>query len=207
MKRLTLSDYQALAEFRFQIRKFLHFSEQAVHAARQLALDGLEDEALRSAAVGASASVVAAIAEVRPGRHWNSPHEAAVRVLARGFIDLGLCEGSLEKVIETEDYRRFYMHRTGHWLGLDVHDVGEYKHADEWRALEPGMTLTVEPGCYIRPGEKVPEAFWNIGVRIEDDVLVLAAGNEVITAAAPKTVADIEALPSRLPTLYRRLTE
>ena len=139
-------------------------------------------------------SQLAAIAEIRPGRHWNSPHEAAVRVLARGFIELGLCEGSLEKVIETEDYRRFYMHRTGHWLGLDVHDVGEYKHAGEWRALEPGMTLTVEPGCYIRPGEKVPEAFWNIGVRIEDDVLVTGTGCEVITAETLKTVEQIESL-------------
>lgn len=136
----------------------------------------------------------AAIAAVRAGNGWDEPHNAAVKTLARGFIDLGLCRGSVEEVIETEDYRRFYMHRTGHWLGLDVHDAGEYKSGGEWRRLEPGMTLTVEPGCYVRPGDNVPERFWNIGVRIEDDVAVTAVGCEVLTAAAPKTVRDIEAL-------------
>ena len=122
------------------------------------------------------------------------PHDAAVRVLARGLIDFGLCHGSVDQVIESEDYKRFYMHRTGHWLGLDVHDAGEYKRDGRWRELEPGMVLTVEPGCYIRPGEGVPEPFANIGIRIEDDVLVTAAGNEVLTQAAPKTVAEIETL-------------
>jgi len=136
----------------------------------------------------------AAIAAVAPGRHWNEPHEAAVKVLARGFVDLGLCAGTPDAVIESGDYRRFYMHRTGHWLGLDVHDAGEYKTGGAWRALADGMVLTVEPGCYIRPGDKVPEPFWNIGVRIEDDVLVTAAGCDVITAAAPKDPAAIEAL-------------
>jgi Xaa-Pro aminopeptidase len=139
----------------------------------------------------------AAIAAVSAGRRWDEPHNAAVSVLARGFVDLGLCSGTVEKVIETEDYRRYYMHRTGHWLGLDVHDAGEYKSGGEWRRLEPGMTLTVEPGCYVRPGDKVPEPFWNIGVRIEDDVAVTAAGCEVLTAAAPKSVRDIEALVGR----------
>ncbi len=136
----------------------------------------------------------AAIERVQPGRRWNEPHDAAVEVLARGFVDLGLCEGPLERVLESGDYKRFYMHRTGHWLGLDVHDVGEYKCAGEWRCLEPGMTLTVEPGSYIRPGDKVPQAFWNIGVRIEDDVLVTAEGHEVLTAETPKSLAEIEAL-------------
>ena len=97
-------------------------------------------------------------------------------------------------MIETEDYKRFYMHRTGHWLGLDVHDVGEYKIEGNWRKLEPGMTLTAEPGCYIQPADNVPKAFWNIGVRIEDDVLVTASGCEVLTTATPKSVSDIEAL-------------
>jgi Xaa-Pro aminopeptidase len=143
------------------------------------------------------AAQAAAIAAVRAGRRWDEPHNAAVSVLARGFVDLGLCTGTVDKVIETEDYRRYYMHRTGHWLGLDVHDAGEYKSGGEWRRLEPGMTLTVEPGCYVRPADKVPEAFWNIGVRIEDDVAVTAAGCEVLTAAAPKTVRDIEALVGR----------
>jgi len=140
------------------------------------------------------AAQAAAIAKVAPGNSWDEPHEAAVRTLAQGLIDLGLCQGSLEQVIETEDYKRFYMHRTGHWLGLDVHDVGEYKVEGKWRGLEPGMTLTVEPGCYIRPAEKVPEAFWNIGVRIEDDVLVTQSGCEVLTAATPKSLAEVEAL-------------
>lgn len=140
------------------------------------------------------AAQAAAIAQTRPGAHWNEPHEAAVQTLARGFVELGLCEGPVERVIETEDYRRFYMHRTGHWLGLDVHDAGEYKLSGTWRSLEPGMVLTVEPGCYVRPDDKVPAAFWNIGVRIEDDVLVTPQGCEVITAATPKTVADIETL-------------
>jgi Xaa-Pro aminopeptidase len=136
----------------------------------------------------------AAIAEVRPGNHWNAPHDAAVKVLAQGFVDLKLCEGPLERVLESEDYKRFYMHRTGHWLGLDVHDAGEYKAAGEWKTFVPGMMLTVEPGCYIRPAENVPPAFWNIGVRIEDDALVTAEGCDVITAAAPKSIAEIEAL-------------
>lgn len=140
------------------------------------------------------ASQAAAIDKVRPGSHWNEPHEAALDVLIRGFIDFGLCKGSPESVLESGDYRRFYMHRTGHWLGLDVHDAGEYKRDGEWRMLEPGMTLTVEPGCYVRPADNVPEHFWNIGIRIEDDALVTADGCEIITAAAPKIVADIEAL-------------
>jgi Xaa-Pro aminopeptidase len=115
-------------------------------------------------------------------------------VLAQGFIDLGLCAGSLDAVIESGDYQRFYMHRAGHWLGMDVHDAGEYRNrAGEWVTLVPGTVLTVEPGAYIRPAEKVPEQFWNIGVRIEDDILVTATGNENLTAAAPKTVAEIEA--------------
>jgi Xaa-Pro aminopeptidase len=136
----------------------------------------------------------AAIAHVKPGSSWNAAHDAAVRVLAQGFIDLGLLEGSLAQVLETESYKQFYMHRTGHWLGLDVHDAGDYKRGGEWRELVPGMVLTVEPGCYIRPGADVPERFAGIGVRIEDDALVTQDGCEIITAAAPKTVADIEAL-------------
>ena len=139
----------------------------------------------------------AAIEKVQPGNRWNEPHDAAVEVLARGFVDLGLCEGPVDKVLESGDYKRFYMHRTGHWLGLDVHDVGEYKCGGEWRPFEPGMTLTVEPGCYVRPGDNVPKAFWNIGVRIEDDVLVNGEGHEVLTFETPKSIAEIEALVGR----------
>ncbi len=136
----------------------------------------------------------AALDSVKPGNTWDQPHDAAVKVLAQGFIDLGLLSGSLEKVLEAGDYKRFYMHRTGHWLGLDVHDAGDYKRNGSWRPLEPGMVLTVEPGCYVRPAEDVPERFWNIGIRIEDDVLVTATGGEVLTSDAPKHVSDIEAL-------------
>ena len=138
------------------------------------------------------AAQAAAIAAAMPGKLWNAPHEAALRVLAQGFIDLKLCQGSLESVIQTESYKQFYMHRTGHWLGMDVHDVGEYKLGDQWRPLQAGMTLTVEPGCYIRPDDKVPRELWNIGIRIEDDVLITAKGNEVLTQDAPKTVKEIE---------------
>jgi Xaa-Pro aminopeptidase len=140
------------------------------------------------------AAQAAALATVAPGAAWTAPHDAAVRVLAQGFIDFGLCQGSVDQVIENGDYRKYYMHRTGHWLGLDVHDAGEYKDQGAWRKLEPGMVLTVEPGCYIQAGDGVPAHFANIGVRIEDDVAVTATGNEVLTAAAPKTVAAIEAL-------------
>ena len=141
------------------------------------------------------AAQLAAIEKAHPQAHWNEPHEAALNVLVQGFIDLGLCKGSPEAVLQSGDYRRFYMHRTGHWLGLDVHDAGEYKQADgSWRNLEPGMTLTVEPGCYIRPADDIPEHLWNIGIRIEDDVLITPQGCDVLTKEAPKTVATIESL-------------
>jgi Xaa-Pro aminopeptidase len=140
------------------------------------------------------AAQLAAVDKVRPGNRWNEPHDAAVRVLAQGMIDLKLLSGSVEAVLESESYKRFYMHRTGHWLGLDVHDAGEYKRDDKWRALEPGMTLTVEPGLYIRPAEDVPRALRNIGVRVEDDVVVTQGGCEVLTAEATKRIDDIEAL-------------
>jgi Xaa-Pro aminopeptidase len=139
------------------------------------------------------AAQVAAIAQVKPGNAWEAPHRAAVETLVRGLIDLELLAGSVSEAIETEAYKQFYMHRTGHWLGLDVHDAGDYKRAGEWRPLAPGMVLTVEPGCYIRPGTGVPERYAGIGVRIEDDVAVTATGAEVLTHEAPKQPADIEA--------------
>jgi Xaa-Pro aminopeptidase len=140
------------------------------------------------------AAQTAAIASARPGSHWNQPHDDALRVLVQGMVDLKLCNGSVDGVIESGDYKRFYMHRTGHWLGMDVHDVGNYKLDGNWRDLLPGMALTVEPGMYIRPADKVPEAFWNIGIRIEDDVVITADHCEVLTHAVPKTVNAIEAL-------------
>jgi Xaa-Pro aminopeptidase len=140
------------------------------------------------------AAQYAAIEKANTQNHWNAPHEAALDVLVQGFIDFGLCKGSKAEVLENASYRQFYMHRTGHWLGLDVHDAGEYKHkAGDWKMLQVGNVLTVEPGCYIRPAENVPEHFWNIGIRIEDDVLVTETGNEILTKDAIKTVADIEA--------------
>lgn len=141
------------------------------------------------------ASQLAAIDRVRPARHWNDPHEAAVQVLTQGMKDLGLLKGEVSELIEQEAYRRFYMHRTGHWLGLDVHDVGDYKVHDEWRVLEPGMVMTVEPGIYIAPDDDSVAAKWRgIGIRIEDDVAVTRKGHEIFTNDVPKSVADIEKL-------------
>jgi Xaa-Pro aminopeptidase len=140
------------------------------------------------------AAQLAAIAAVKPGNAWNDPHDAAVRVLAQGMLDLKLLSGTLDAVLEKETYKRFYMHRTGHWLGLDVHDAGEYKRSGKWRALAPGMTLTVEPGLYVRAAHDVPKALHDLGVRIEDDVAVTAGACEVLTAEAPKAVDDVEAL-------------
>ncbi len=137
----------------------------------------------------------AAIEEVKPGNHWNDPHEAAVKVLTQGMVSLGLLKGSVKNLISKEKFRQFYMHRTGHWIGMDVHDVGDYKVDDEWRLLEPGMTLTVEPGIYVAGGNsKVAKKWWNIGIRIEDDVLVTKTGCEVLTGAVPKHPDEIEAL-------------
>lgn len=139
------------------------------------------------------ASQEAAIAVVHPDNHWNKPHEVVVDILTRGLLDLGLLKGSYEENIEKALYRQFFMHRTGHWLGMDVHDVGDYKIAEEWRQLEPGMVLTIEPGLYIAPDCETVEPRWRgIGVRIEDDVLVTRQGHEILTVAAPKHVADIE---------------
>ena len=136
---------------------------------------------------------LAAIDQIYPGNTWNAPHETAVTILTEGLIKLGLLQGKLQKLIEEEAYKPFYMHRTGHWLGMDVHDVGEYKIDDKWRIFEPGMTLTVEPGLYISPKSQTVDTQWRgIGIRIEDDVLVTETGHEVLSAHAPKTIQDIE---------------
>lgn len=136
----------------------------------------------------------AAIAAVKPGNHWNQPHEAAVDILTQGLIDLGLLKGNHAQLVEQHAYREFYMHRTGHWLGMDVHDVGDYKVGGEWRLLEPGMVLTIEPGLYIRNPEHVDSKWHFTGIRIEDDVLVTKQGHEVLTSGAPKEIDDIEAI-------------
>ena len=136
----------------------------------------------------------AAIGQVKAGNSWQAPHEAALKILAEGMVALGLLKGSVEEVIETEAFSRFYMHRTGHWLGMDVHDVGDYKTNGQWRNLEPGMVLTVEPGMYIRKAPDIPKDFWNIGIRIEDDVVVTGGGCEILTSDTPKSISDIEAI-------------
>ncbi len=138
----------------------------------------------------------AAIDKVRPGNHWNQPHEAAVRVITLGLIKLGLLKGPPARLIREKAYEPYFGHRTGHWLGIDVHDVGDYKVGGEWRVLEAGMALTVEPGIYIRPAPRTPKEFWNIGIRIEDDVLVTKGAPEVLTGALEKTPEAIERLVS-----------
>ncbi|MDH4584166.1 Xaa-Pro aminopeptidase [Pseudomonas sp. BN415] len=137
----------------------------------------------------------AAFLEIAPGKHWNEAHEATVRVITAGLVELGLLKGDVDELIASEAYKAFYMHRAGHWLGMDVHDVGEYKVGGEWRVLEPGMAMTVEPGIYIgADNQNVPKKWRGIGVRIEDDVVVTKTGCEILTGGVPKTVDEIEAL-------------
>jgi len=136
---------------------------------------------------------LAAIAQVQPGRSYHAVHETAVRILTEGMVRLGILQGDVDELIASEAYRRFYMHKTSHWIGIDVHDVGRYKVGAEWRSLEPGMALTVEPGLYIAEGsEGVDPKYWGIGIRIEDDILVTASGHEVLTREVPKAIDDIE---------------
>ena len=151
------------------------------------------------------ASQDAALAAARPGQPYTSMHDAAVRVLAAGMLDLGLLDkavaGSVDDVIAERLHQQFYMHGTGHWLGMDVHDAGAYRavHTDgkPSRPLQPGMVLTVEPGIYVRPAAGVPEQFWDIGIRIEDDIVITQDGHRILSDNAPKTVAEIEAAVGR----------
>jgi Xaa-Pro aminopeptidase len=139
----------------------------------------------------------AAIAVTKPGNHWNQPHEAAVKVLTEGLVHYGLLEGDVDDLIENLAYRQFYMHKTGHWLGMDVHDVGEYRLEGEWRELVPGMVLTIEPGLYIAPDDDTVDPMWRgIGIRIEDDVVVTKDGCTILSRDVVKEIADIEALMS-----------
>jgi Xaa-Pro aminopeptidase len=138
------------------------------------------------------AAQLACLAAVKPGAGFHDYHKAAERVIAQGLIDLKLIDGPLDAALEQGTYKRFYMHRAGHWLGLDVHDAGLYQVKGESTILKPGMVLTVEPGCYIRGADDIPAEFRDIGVRIEDDVLVTALGHENLTQAAPKSVAEVE---------------
>jgi len=140
------------------------------------------------------AAQAAAFEVCSAGHGWNESHDEAVKVISQGLLDEGLLRGSLEQVLETQSYTQFYMHRTGHWLGMDVHDVGDYQVDEVWRELEPGMVFTVEPGIYVNPADDVDERFHHIGIRIEDNVLVRRDGYEVLTEAAVKKPDDIEAL-------------
>ncbi|MEO1582407.1 MAG: Xaa-Pro aminopeptidase [Pseudomonadota bacterium] len=135
----------------------------------------------------------AAISAARSGNHWNSPHEAAVKAITLGLRKLGLLSGNLRRLLKDEAYREFFMHRTGHWLGIDVHDVGDYKVDDQWRLLEPGMVMTVEPGIYIAPDANVPLKWRGIGIRIEDDVLITRDTPELLTQGLPRTADEVEA--------------
>lgn len=170
------------------------YDNYASDVTRTFPVGGEFTKAQRQAYEVVLAAQLAAIDEVIPGNTWNEPHEAAIEVITRGLVDLGILKGRLRKLIEAEAYKPYYMHKTGHWLGMDVHDVGDYKVADEWRVFEPGMVTTVEPGLYLSSTIKdLPKQWWNIGIRIEDDVLVTETGHEVLSDGAPKTVDAIEA--------------
>ncbi|PCJ86915.1 MAG: Xaa-Pro aminopeptidase [Thiotrichaceae bacterium] len=134
----------------------------------------------------------AAFAQVKPGNHWDDPHLAAVKALTKGMVEIGLLKGKPSQLIKDGSYMKYYMHRTGHWLGMDVHDVGDYKVDDNWRLLEKGMVLTVEPGLYIPAGSRGAKRWWNIGVRIEDDLTVTKDGYELLTKGLPRTVDEVE---------------
>jgi Xaa-Pro aminopeptidase len=171
------------------------FGYYASDITRTYPVSGRYDSAQRAVYEVVLEAQNAAIAKVKPGNHWNEPHDAAVRAITRGLMRIGLLKGSLTHLIRSGAYRTFFMHRTGHWLGMDVHDVGDYKVGDEWRVFEPGMGLTVEPGIYIPAGTRgVPKKFWNIGIRIEDDVVVTRNGCEVLTDGVPNEPDRIEAL-------------
>lgn len=165
----------------------------AADITRTVPVNGRFSDAQRAVYEVVLAAQQAALERVRPGETFNAAHEAATRVLVEGMVDLGLLEGEVDALIESGDYRRYFMHRTGHWLGMDVHDVGGYRRDGEWLILAPGMVVTVEPGLYIPPGSPVDARWQGIGVRIEDDCVVTGDGHENLTAAVPKSVEAIEA--------------
>lgn len=138
---------------------------------------------------------LAAIDATRIGNHYKYPHEVAVKILTQGLVDLGLLSGNVNELVESEAFRQFFMHGTGHWLGMDVHDVGAYKTGEDWRAYEAGMVVTVEPGLYVAPDDETVDAKWRgIGIRIEDDIVVTENGPLVLTKNVVKTIDDIESL-------------
>jgi len=161
---------------------------------RTFPVDGRFEGAGRDVYDAVLSAQLAAIEATAPGATFMDVHDATIRHLTGAMVDLGLLQGDVDELIETEAYKRYYMHGTSHWLGIDVHDVGAYAREGSSRVLDPGMVLTIEPGLYIAPDdEQAPEALRGIGVRIEDDVLVTADGRDVLTAAIPKSIADVEA--------------
>jgi Xaa-Pro aminopeptidase len=173
------------------------FEGYASDITRTFPVNGRFNPAQREAYELVLEAQAAAISKVQPGNHWNDPHDAAVKVLTKGMVNMGLLKGKPAKLIRDGDYRRFYMHRTGHWLGLDVHDVGDYRIDDEWRLLEPSMTMTIEPGIYLPAGSRgLSKRWWNIGIRIEDDVQVTRDGHRVLTEDLVREPDAIEAFMS-----------
>ncbi len=167
----------------------------AADITRTFPVNGVFSAAQRELYDVVASAHAAAIKHIAPGRSWHEFHDAAVREITRGLRDLGILKGRLPDLIRKESYRSFFMHRTGHWLGMDVHDVGDYRVADQWRMLEPGMALTVEPGIYIsEKHRRIKKCYRGIGIRIEDDVLVTRDGCEVLTRGLPVDADEIEAL-------------
>jgi Xaa-Pro aminopeptidase len=173
------------------------YEHYAADVTRTFPINGKFNAAQRAVYEVVLAANEAAIAQCKPGNHFNAPHNAAIRTMVSGMLKLGLLEGDIDELIASEEYQDFCPHRTSHWLGIDVHDVGDYRFDDTWRDLEPGMVLTVEPGLYIPRNETtshVPNKFRGIGVRVEDDVLITKSGCDVLTAGVPKAIDAIEAV-------------
>ncbi len=165
---------------------------------RTFPVNGKFSEAQREIYAIVLEALRAAFGKIRPGNHWNDPHEAAIRAITEGLVEVGILKGSVKQLLKDSAYSPYYMHRTGHWLGMDVHDVGDYKIEGEWRTLEPGMVMTVEPGLYLSAATRgLARKWWNIGIRIEDDVLVTKNGHEVLSDEAPRAIDEIEALMAR----------
>lgn len=170
------------------------FESYASDITRTFPVNGVFSAAQRQVYELVLEAQLAAIEMVKPGNHWNDPHDAAVRIMTNGLVSLGILKGRARSLIKEQAYTKYYMHRTGHWLGMDVHDVGDYKLDGEWRMLEAGMVLTIEPGLYLPAGRGLAKKWWDIGVRIEDDVLVTKDGHDVLSKDTPKTIDEIEAL-------------
>jgi Xaa-Pro aminopeptidase len=170
------------------------YESYASDITRTFPVNGVFSEAQKQIYEVVLEAQLAAIEAVHPGNHWNAPHEAAVQAITEGLVSLGILKGKVKTLIKEQAYTKYYMHRTGHWLGMDVHDVGDYKVDGEWRMLEAGMVLTIEPGLYMAPSRGLAKKWWDIGVRIEDDVLVTKDGYDVLSKDMPKSVEDIESI-------------